>query len=591
MARIAIDPVTRVGGHLRIEADVAAGEVRDAWSAGTMFRGLELVLRGRDARDAWMLADRVCGTCTGVHALASVRAVENALGITIPDNARLVRNTLAATLAVRDHIVRFYLAQLPDWVDTTVALGADPAATSALARSLGDWPQSSPAYFRGVRDRLAAATSSGRAGPFATTFTGHPGYQLSPEMSLVLLAHAIEALDWQRDFMRIHTLLGGRDPHPQSYLVGGVSLTPPWGGPPVRRAGEHPQLPDRNTPAALSDAGRTLVNGLIAKAQTFVSWVFVPDVLQLAQAYPEWGKVGRGTGSYLAFGDYPGSTVEAGKLFLPRGRILGGNLASLSEMNATSVAESVAASWYADDNGDDAPRRPVNGQTSPEYSGPALPLASLEGAAKYSWLKAPRYNGQPMEVGPLARMATAYADGQVDVRAAMNTALTTLGFEPDALFSTLGRMLARMVETRVLVKRAAGWLTELEANFAGGDLALVDGGSWDPGSWPATAEGSSLGEGPRGAVGHWVAIRDGIVRDYQIVDATTWNASPRDATGTRGPLEQALLGTRVSDPGQPLEILRTVHSFDPCVACAVHTFNPRAGGPIEIRVNRTETAR
>ena len=590
MARIAIDPVTRVGGHLRIEADVVAGEVRDAWSAGTMFRGLELVLRGRDPRDAWMIADRVCGTCTGVHALASVRAVEDALNITIPDNARLVRNILAATLAVRDHIVRFYLAQLPDWADTTVALGADPAAASALARSMSDWPKSSPAYFAGVRDRLAASTSSGQAGPFGTSFAGHPGYQLSPELSLVLFAHAIEALDWQRDFMRIHTLLGGRDPHPQSYLVGGVSLTPPWGGPPARRAGEHPQLPDRNTPSALSDAGLTLVKDLISKAQTFISWVLMPDMLRLAEAYPDWGKTGVGSANYLTFGDYPGSAVEAGKLFLPRGRILGGNLASLSEMNATSVAESVAASWYADEDGA-APRRPVNGRTDPAYSGPALPLTSLEGAARYSWLKAPRYNGQPMEVGPLARMAVAYADGQVDVRAAMNTALTTLGLEPAALFSTLGRMLARTVETKVMAKRAGAWLIELQDNFARGDLALVDGGSWDPGSWPASAEGSSLGEGPRGAVGHWVSIHDGVIGDYQIVDATTWNASPRDDTGARGPLEQALLGTRVTDPGQPLEILRTVHSFDPCVACAVHAFDPRAGGPIEICVNRMEPAR
>ena len=590
MARIAIDPVTRVGGHLRIEADVVGGEVRDAWSAGTMFRGLELVLRGRDPRDAWMIADRVCGTCTGVHALASVRAVEDALGITIPDNARLVRNILAATLAVRDHIVRFYLAQLPDWADTTVALGADPAAASALARSMSDWPKSSASYFAGVRDRLAASTSSGQAGPFGASFAGHPGYRLSPELSLVLLAHAIEALDWQRDFMRIHTLLGGRDPHPQSYLVGGVSLTPPWGGPPARRAGEHPQLPDRNTPSALSDAGLTLIKDLISKAQTFISWVLMPDMLRLAEAYPDWGKTGGGSGSYLAFGDYPGAAVETGKLYLPRGRILGGNLASLSEMNATSVAESVAASWYADEAGGE-PRRPVNGRTDPAYSGPALPLTSLEGAARYSWLKAPRYNGQPMEVGPLARMAVAYADGQVDVRAAMNTALTTLGLEPAELFSTLGRMLARTVETKVMAKQADAWLLDLQANFAGGDLALVDGGSWDPGSWPASAEGSSLGEGPRGAVGHWVSIHDGVIGDYQIVDATTWNASPRDETGTRGPLEQALVGTRVADPGQPLEILRTVHSFDPCVACAVHVFDPRAGGPIEICVSRTEPAR
>ncbi len=591
MARIAIDPVTRVGGHLRIEADIAAGEVQEAWSAGTMFRGIELVMRGRDPRDAWMIAERICGTCTGVHALASVRAVEDALNLPVPNNARLVRNILAATLAVRDHVVQLYLAQLPDWVDSTVALRADPTATSALARSMSDWPQSSAAYFSGVRERIAAVVSSGQPGPLATTFTGHPAYRLSPEQSLILLAHAIEALDWQRDFMRIHTLLGGRDPHPQSYLVGGVSLTPPWGGPPTRRAGEHPQIPERNSPAALSDAGLTLVDGLITNALAFTERVVMPDVLQLAATYEDWGMIGAGIGSYLSYGEYPGSGADGGALFLPRGRIIGRSLASVGQVSEAAVAETASASWYTYDGGDDAPRRPVDGQTNPAYQGPALPLVSLEGANKYSWLKAPRYDGQPMEVGPLARMAVAYVDGQADVRDAMNTALTALGLEPAALFSTLGRIVAKTVETQVLAKRAGGWLTELRTNLATGDLALVNGGSWDPGSWPASAEGWSLGEGPRGAVGHWVSIRDGVIGDYQIVDATTWNASPRDAIGTRGPLEQALVGTRVSDPGQPLEILRTVHSFDPCLACAVHAFDPRAGGPIEICVNRTEPTR
>jgi hydrogenase large subunit len=588
MARIAIDPVTRVGGHLRIEADVAAGAVHDAWSSGTMFRGIELLIAGRDPRDAWMLAERVCGTSSSVHTLASVRAVEDALGITIPKNARLIRNLLATTLAVRDHVVQFYLSQLPDWVDVAAALKADPSSTSRFARSLGPWPQSSPETFAAARDRLAAMVATGGPGPFATTYPGHPGYQLPPEQSLMLLTHGIQALDWQRELMKIHTLLGGKDPHPQSYLVGGMSLTPPWGGPPAP-ARQHPQLPDRNAPSALSEAGLTMVDILLGSARTFVDQVLVPDVTQLAGAYPDWGSLGAGVGNFLAYGDLAETDSENASLYLRGGRIVDRNLASAQPVDLDAVTESVAHAWYA--AGDEASMRPAAGETRPEYTGPALPLATFEGATTYSWMKAPRYEGLPMEVGPLARVLVGYVNGQNDIQSALGTMMTTLGMQPASLFSTLGRIVARAVEAQVLAKKADSWLWELRGNLATGDLAVLDGSLWDPSSWPSAAEGIGLTEGPRGAVGHWVAIRDGAVARYQIVDASTWNGSPRDAAGTRGPWEEALVGTPVSDPGQPLEILRTLHAFAPCAACAVHAFAPGSAGPVEVLVRRTETRR
>ena len=492
MARLVIDPVTRVGGHLRIEADVVGGQVREAWSSGTMFRGIELVLRNRDPRDAWMFAERICGTCTGVHALASVRAVERALGIQVPANARLIRNILAVSQAIRDHVVQFYISQLPDWVDARAALTADPAATSRLARSLSDWPQSSTEHFSGVRDRLAATIES-PGGPWANGYWGHPAYQLSPEQDLLLLAHGLEALDWQRRLMRIHVLMGGRDPHPQTYLVGGMSLVPDWGGP--ISPGTHPPVPDRNAPAALSDAGLTIAEDLLVSARTFVDQVFAPDVMELGRAYPDWAALGTGVRRYLSFGQFAEDSSDDPIQFLPAGRVAAPELAVVEVADEAAVGESVAHGWYEDSTGPETMRRPVEGETRPAFSG-LLPITTLEGANHYSWIKSARYNGISMEVGPLARMLVAYAQGHTDSTAALSTALTELGMGPDALTSTLGRIVAKAVETQVLARRAGSWLGELRTNLATGDLAVADLTRWAPGSWPQPAEGWSLGDRP-----------------------------------------------------------------------------------------------
>ena len=583
MTRTVIDPVTRIGGHLRIEVEVTNGVVRDAWSSGTMFRGMELILKGRDPLDAWLFAQRICGMCTGVHALASVRAVESALGVAIPRNARLIRNLLAGSGYVKDHVVQFYHLHALDWVDVVSALQADPAATSTLARSLSDWPQSGAPYFKGVKDRLTTFVQSGQLGPFANGYWGHQAYRLPPEANLVVFAHYLEALDWQRKIMKIHALLGGKSPHPQTYLVGGMALAPPWGGP---RAlpGEHPTQIERSSPSALSARGLSDIGQLIAEAKTFVEQVYVPDVLAIAGYYGDWAGIGKGIGNYLSYGEFPEDDSAQPALLLARGRIMRRDLVTVAPVDQADVAETVAHSHYTFDGDDNALRHPADGQTNPKYAGPKPPFTTLEGWDRYSWLKAPRYKDEPMEVGPLARMLVAYVEGQGDVRAAMDGVAAKLGIGQEALFSTLGRTIARAIETQVVVNRLEGWLGDLIANLATGDLAVADNSRWDPGAWPREAQGWALGEAPRGALGHWVEIKDQRIASYQVVDATTWNGSPRDAQGRRGALEEALIGTPVADPSRPVEILRTVHSFDPCTACAVHAYRLDAGSSVEIRV-------
>lgn len=585
MARLAIDPVTRVGGHLRLEVEVADGEVSDAWSSGTMFRGIEVILKGRDPRDAWLFAQRICGACTGAHALASVRAVENAFGVRIPTNARIIRNLMAGAAAAQNHVVQFYQQHALDWVDVVAAAGADPNATSRLARSLSDWPKSSITYFTEVRDRLAKMVDSGQLGPFANGYWGHPAYRLSPEADLMVMAHYLEALDWQREVGRIHTLLGGKNPHPQTYLVGGMTLVPPWGGPVKAVGGEHPRLPERDMPIALSQDGLAELNELVAETRAFVDRVYVPDALAIAAYYDDWFGVGAGSANFLSYGEYPESDVsQAELLLLPRGRIARGDLTRLEPVDPAAIGETVARSWYTYDGGDEAYRHPAEGQTDQRYSGPKLPFNTLEGSAKYSWLKAPRYGEEPQEVGPLARVLVAYVAGQADVKIAVDSYVSRLGLGPEALTGTLGRMVARAIEAQVVAARLGGWHTALRESLAEGNLAVADITKWDPGSWPPEASGFSLGETPGGAVGHWVKVKDAKVESYQIVDASTWNLSPRDARDLRGACEEALIGTPVADPARPLEILRTVHSFAPCTACAVHAHGLEAGLSLEVRV-------
>ena len=566
MTRVVIDPITRIEGHLRIEVEAANGVVTDAWSSGTMFRGLELILRGRDPRDAWVFAQRACGVCTTVHALASVRAVENALGLRIPANARIIRNLIAGIQYVQDHVIHFYHLHALDWVDVVAALSADPARTSDLAQSISPWPLSSTAYFKGVRDRLQGYVDSGQLGPFANGYWGHPAYKLPPEANLLAVAHYLQALEWQREVIKIQAILGGKNPHPQTFVVGGMAMGV-----------------DPNSPTALTVRRLSEMTELIQQAQAFVDQVYVPDVLAVAPFYADWAGHGAGIGNYMSYGDFPeGEPDDPRAFYLPRGRILGRDLSTVLPVDQASVAESVAHSWYVDADG--APRHPWQGETNPKYGGPKPPFETLEGSERYSWLKAPRYEDQPMEVGPLARMLVAYASGHADVKRAVDDVLGVLEVGPEALFSTLGRVAARAIETSLIAARLSGWQRDLEANLKTGDLAIADTSRWDPATWPAHAEGWGFVEAPRGALGHWIVIDDGAITNYQMVVPSTWNGSPRDAGNRRGAWEEALVGTPLADPEQPLEILRTIHSFDPCLACAVHVVDTTTGRGITVEV-------
>jgi Ni,Fe-hydrogenase I large subunit len=566
--RIAIDPITRIEGHLRIEVEVQDGQVTDAWSSGTMFRGIELILRDRDPRDAWVFAQRICGVCTTVHALASVRAVENALGITIPDNARLIRDLIAGAQLVQDHVVHFYHLHALDWVDITAALKADPAATSNVAQSISPWPNSSMTYFKGVQQKLQAFVSSGQLGIFANGYWGHPAYKLPPEVNLLAVAHYLEALDWQRDFIRIHAVLGGKNPHPQSYLVGGMAtaLNP-------------------NSEATINADRLSLLAQLIQKGQDFVSQVYLPDVLAIASFYKDWAGLGKGLGNYMAYGDYPSDTqsLEATYMF-PNGLVLGENLGNVQAVDQHQVSEYVTHSWYSYAEGNSAGLHPWHGETNPNYTGPQPPYDFLEVDNKYSWLKAPRYAGYAVEVGPLARTLIAYAQGTSNVVQLVNGALKQLNVGPSALFSTLGRVAARAIEAQIMVQQLPTWLSQLEENMARGDLQIHDNTYWDPSTWPKDSFGFGFHEAPRGSLGHWVHIKDGAIANYQAVVPSTWNAGPRDASGQRGAYESALIGTPVANPAQPVEILRTVHSFDPCLACAVHVVDPKGREYTNVRV-------
>jgi hydrogenase large subunit len=567
--RIAIDPIPRIEGHLRLEVLVQDGKVTDAWSTGTSFGGMELVLRGRDPRDAWVFAQRMCGVCTTVHALASIRAVENALGITIPDNARIIRNLIEGAGMVQDHVIHFYHLHGLDWVDLVGALSADPHATSTLQRKLSTWPNSSPQYFTDVQSKLKTYVDSGQLGLFANAYWGHPAYRLPPEANLMAVAHYLEALDWQREVIKIQAILGGKNPHPQTYLVGGVAV-------PV----------DPNQNESINPQKITQLRTLAAMALAFVTQVYLPDLKAIASYYPDWASLGAGAGNYLSLGDFPvDSGGGLGSQYLPSGIIFDRNIhAAPAPVDHSRILEHVAHSWYTYPGGDAAALHPSQGVTQPSYTGPAMPYEFLDTDGKYSWLKAPRYDGRVMEVGPLARMLVAYAAGHGRVRELVNGTLAELGVPETALFSTLGRVAARGIETQVLAEQLDAWIGQLDANMRSGNLAIHNNTRWDPITWPATATGWGSTEAPRGSLAHWVTIEGGKVANYQAVVATTWNGSPRDSAGQPGAWEQALVGTPVADLARPVEILRTVHSFDPCMACSVHLMDAKGQELTSVRV-------
>lgn len=529
-----------------------------------MFRGIERILQGRDPRDAWYFTQRLCGVCTTVHSIASIRSVENALGIRIPPNAELIRNLIMGIQNVQDHVIHFYHLHALDWVDITSALKADPARTAELAASLSDWPLNSPTYFKGVQAKLSAFVSRGRLGPFANAYWGHPAYKLPPEANLMATAHYLEALEWQKDVIRIHAILGSKNPHPQTFLVGGMAIAV-----------------DPDSQTALNANKLEEIRLLLGKAREFVEKVYIPDLLAVASFYKEWAGIGGGVGNYLCYGEFPAD--NSGKpevLWIPRGIILNRDLSRLHPVEQDKITEYVDHSWYEGKPG--TALHPWDGETDYKYTGPKPPYEYLNTDEKYSWVKAPRYADLPMEVGPLARCLVAYASGHKEVKPVVDLVLSKLQVGPEALFSTLGRTAARGIETLVIAQKLPQWLDALVANIKGGDLSIHNNEKWDPDTWPAEAKGFGWHEAPRGSLGHWIRIKDQKIANYQAVVPSTWLASPRDAKGQRGPYEAALQGTPLADPKRPLEILRTVHSFDPCLACAVHLLDPTGNETVKV---------
>ena len=575
--RVVIDPITRIEGHLRIEINVDDHNViRNAVSVGTLWRGLENILKDRDPRDAWAFAQRICGVCTGVHALASVRSVEDALGIEIPQNANLIRNIMHLALYVHDHLVHFYHLHALDWVDVVSALKADPVATSQLAQSISPWPKSSPGYFKSIKEKLTKFVGSGQLGPFRNGYWGHPGYKLPAEANLMAVAHYLEALDFQREIIKIQAILGGKSPHPH-WLVGGVPCAI--------------NVHSTGAVGALNMERLNMVKEIAKRALEFTEQVYIPDLLAIASFYKDWTQWGGGISSknLMSYGEFPSKANDQSNKFLgmPRGAIIGGDLTKIHEVDLhdpTHIQEFVTHSWfkYPDETKGLHPwdgitecdfRIGPKGKIDPEY------LHRVDEGAKYSYVKAPRYKGEAMEVGPLARLVIGYAAGREDIKDLVDGALRKLNAPLPALFSTLGRTAARGLESQWAAQRLVATVDELMVNIVNGDLNTANTEKWDPSTWAPKAKGAGFCEAPRGALGHWIVIENKRIANYQCVVPTTWNGSPRDPKGNIGPFEASLMNTPMADPSKPLEVLRTIHSFDPCLACATHLYGPD-GGPI-----------
>ncbi len=569
--RIVVDPITRIEGHLRIEAQMEGDRIAQAYSAGTMVRGIEIILRGRDPRDAWAFAQRICGVCTLVHGLASIRSVENALDYTIPPNAQLIRNLMSGAQYVHDHVMHFYHLHALDWVDVVSALSADPKATSELAQSISSYPKSSPGYFADTQKKVKDFVEAGQLGIFAKGYWGHPAYKLPPEANLMAVAHYLEALSWQRDVAKMHAIFGGKNPHP-NFLVGGVAS-------PI----------DLNSDSAINAKRLAQCQEIINKMQMFVDQVYIPDLLAIAGFYKDWGARGEGLGNFLTYGDFPEKGMDDPSSFLiPAGAILNRDLSTIHDVDmnaADEIQEYVSRSWYDYDGGKDAGLHPYDGETNLNYSGPTPPYEHLDVEQSYSWLKSPRWKGNAMEVGPLARVLMLYASGHDQTKELVNLTLSKLDVPVDALFSTLGRTAARGLETKIIGDMMQGWHNNLVANIKAGDTKTFNEKLWDPSTWPRQARGVGFMEAPRGGLAHWIVIENGTIKNYQAVVPSTWNAGPRDQNGQPGAYEAALQDNHtLHDPQQPVEILRTIHSFDPCIACAVHVTDPDGEELIKVKV-------
>ena len=561
--RISIDPVTRIEGHLRIDCELDNGKVKKAWASGQMWRGIELILKDRDPREAWIYTQRICGVCTTVHAIASVRAVENALNLEVPLNAQYIRNILMAAHAIQDHIVHFYHLSALDWVDVTSALKADPKKTAALAQGISSWHLNSAQEFSQTQTRLKSFVDSGQLGIFTNGYWGHPAMKLTPEVNLLATTHYLQALDVQRKANMIVSIIGGKTPHIQNLAVGGVAN-------PI----------NTDSPTTLTVERLYYVKTLIDELGDFINNVYFVDVCAIGAFYKEWTTYGAGITNYLSMPEYPQDSK--GTVFdLPGGYIPGGDISKFHPIKGFNddyikkgVQESVKHAWY-DGN---ANHHPWEGETNPLYT-------DFQDDGKYSWVKAPTFYDKPAQVGPLANVLCMYAAGHQATRKYTDKALSTIsslagGTVPiRALHSTIGRHAARAVRAAILHETLQKQWQNLIDNIAGGDTKTFNKPEFPTGE----VRGVGLHEAPRGLLSHWVVIDKGKIKNYQAVVPSTWNSGPRNANDEPGPYEASLVGTPVADPQKPLEVLRTVHSFDPCLACAIHLVDKENKEIVKVR--------
>ncbi|MGS0674266.1 nickel-dependent hydrogenase large subunit [Shewanella sp. 125m-1] len=560
--RVVIDPITRIEGHLRVEVEVNENNViTKAWSSSTLWRGIEVILKGRTPMDVGLIVQRICGVCTYSHYRCGTEAVENALGVQIPLNAKYLRSLMQTSLYMHDHIVHFYHLHGLDWVDVVSALSADPALAAQEALKYTENPiAAGEGDLRAVQERVAGLVETGKLGPFANAYWGNGTYRFTPEQNLIALSHYLKALEVQRVAAEMLAIFGGKSPHPQSVVVGGVT-----------------SVRDMLSPARLQEwkQKHEFVNDFIIRA-------YKADIVMAAAAFGTEPSVLGGVNitNFLATDDF---LLGDGQYLFNQGVIMNGDLANVSDLDPQQIEEDVTHAWYKAD----APQHPYDGTTIPDYTGFVEretvygKLPTIDGDGKYSWVKSPRYNGEPVEVGPLACLLVSYARGNPVVVDAVNDLLETTGLPVEALFTTLGRTAARMLQTVIVAQEGLKTFDAMLTNMQSDETTYVKP------EIDSSKEyvGHAMIEAPRGMLSHWIRIKDGKVENYQAVVPTTWNAGPIDAEGKMGPYEASLIGLQLEDPTKPLEVIRIIHSFDPCMACAVHVMDYKGQNLGEFKID------
>lgn len=555
MARITVDPITRIEGHLRIDVEVSGTKVTNAWSSAQAFRGIETIMRGKDPCSAWAMTQRFCGVCTTTHALCSIRTVEDAYNVEVPVNAQMMRNLVMTMQCLQDYIVHFYHLTALDWVDIVSALKADPNKAGMIAQSLSNWSSNSVNEMKNAQDKLKAFVGTGNLGIYSSGYWGHPDMRLTPEVNLIGFAHYLQALEYQRKIAQAVAIIGSKNPHIQNLCVGGVSTAI-----------------DMDSIAALNMERIAWIRQLLDEVAAFVREVYIPDVLAIGGAYKEWFNLGSCVNNYIAAPDVP-MDAKSSKFLVQGGIIIDGKFREVTswkdEELRKGITESSLHSWYKEDG----PLHPFDGAQTPNYTG-------FEDKGKYSWAKSPRFNGLVMQTGPVSQILAAYMAGNESVKKYVDMVTSKLGITLNHLNSTMGRNAARAVRALVMVDSAYTCLETFLDNYAKGDHEYVNNVETPMGE----CEGVGFNEAPRGMLSHWIKIKDKVISNYSAVVPSTWDAGPRDEKGVQGPYEQALMTSRVLEPEKPLEVIRTIHSFDPCIACAVHTVDPNGKEIVSVKV-------